>query len=345
MRADRLISILMFLQARGRMTAAELADELEVSERTIYRDLEALHASGVPVLAERGPGGGCTLPDNYRSNLTGLSEPEVRALFLSAVPGPLADLGLGKSIEAAVLKLTASLPAVQRDNIEQMRERIHIDTAEWFRPPEPLPHLDTLQRAVWEDRCVEVLYTRSDSGVVRRRLEPYGLVAKAGVWYVVASISTSTRPMGVTRVKTARRQVQVYRVSRIVEADLLEAQFERPDWLNLPGYWERWQKEFQDSLPRYSVTIRVAPDILQILPLLHGEGVRALINNAAPPDDGGWIQITLVFQSFEQARISVLGLGASAEVVDPPELQTAVLEAAAQIIERYRVLDPTSRRS
>ena len=165
------------------MTASELADELEVSERTIYRDLEALHASGVPVLAERGPGGGCTLPDNYRSNLTGLSEHEVRALFLSAVPGPLADLGLGKSIEAAVLKLTASLPAVQRDNIGQMRERIHIDTAEWFRPPEHLPHLDTMQRAVWDDHCVEVLYTRSDrrpgaqeAGAVRAGGESRGLV-------------------------------------------------------------------------------------------------------------------------------------------------------------------------
>src|SRR5215204_5559935 len=121
MRADRLISILMFLQARGRMTAAELAGELEVSERTIYRDLEALHASGVPVIAERGPGGGCALPDNYRVNLTGLSESEVRGLFLSAVPGPLADLGLGKAVEAAVLKLTAALPDTHRRNLEQVR--------------------------------------------------------------------------------------------------------------------------------------------------------------------------------------------------------------------------------
>jgi len=325
----------MFLQARGRMTAGELAEELEVSERTIYRDLEALNAAGVPVLAERGPGGGCELPENYRTNLTGLSEPEVRGLFLSAVPGPLADLGLGKSIEAAVLKLTASLPAVQRDNIGQMRERIHIDTAEWFRPPEQVPHLDTVQRAVWADRCVAVLYTRSDNGLVRRRLEPYGLVAKAGVWYMVAAMSTLVRPLGVTRVKTARRQLQVYRVSRIVEARVLEEQFERPEWLNLQEYWERWQQEFQDSLPRYATRIRVAPDIVPLLPRLHGEGVRALISNADPPDAHGWIEITLVFQSLEEACISVLGLGASAEVVEPAELHIAVLEAAARVVELY----------
>jgi len=207
------------------MTAAELAGELEVSERTIYRDLEALHASGVPVLAERGLGGGITLPDNYRSNLTGLSDGEVRALFLSAVPGPLADLGLGKSIEAAVLKLTASLPDIHRRNIEQVRERIHIDTTEWFRQAEEIPHLELLQRAVWDDRLVTVLYQKSDSGRIKRCLEPYGLVAKGGVWYIVASVTSNMRPLGVTRVKAARRTLTVYRVSRIQQAELLDDRF------------------------------------------------------------------------------------------------------------------------
>jgi predicted DNA-binding transcriptional regulator YafY len=216
-----------------------------------------------------------------------------------------------------------------------MRERIHIDTAEWFRPPEHLPHLDIVQRAVWDDRCIDVLYTRSDNGVVRRRLEPSGLVAKAGVWYMVAAMSTLVRPIGVARVKTARRQLQVYRISRLVEANMLEEQFERPEWLNLQEYWERWQKEFQDSLPRYATRIRLSPDILPLMPRLHGEGVRALISGAAPPDHNGWIEITLVFQSREEACISILGLGANAEVIEPAELHTAVLQSAERVIELY----------
>ncbi|MGA7731163.1 MAG: YafY family protein [Chloroflexia bacterium] len=335
MRADRLISILMFLQARGRMTAAELAEELEVSERTIYRDLEALHTSGVPVLAERGPGGGVTLPDNYRSNLTGLSDGEVRALFLSAVPGPLADLGLGKSIEAAIRKLTASLPDMHRRNIEQMRERMYIDTAEWFRAPEQVPYLDLMQRAVWDDRLVDITYSRADSGKVKRCLEPYGLVAKGGVWYVVAAVAASARPLGVSKMKAARRTLQTYRVSRIQHAELMDAHFERPEWFNLHDYWERWQREFQVGVPKYLATVRVSPDLVYVLPRIYGEDVRALIDGAGPPDGEGWIRLTLTFRSFEDARTSLLGLGANAEVVEPMELHAAILDMAGSVVELY----------
>ncbi len=326
------------------MTAAELSEELEVSERTIYRDLEALHASGVPVLAERGPGGGVLLPDNYRSNLTGLSEGEVRALFLSAVPGPLADLGLGKSIEAAVLKLTASLPPTQRRSIEQVRERMYIDTAEWFRPPEDVPYLDLMQRAVWDDQLVDIMYVKSDSGKVRRCLEPYGLVAKGGVWYVVAAVAANARPLGVTRMKAARRSLQVYRVSRIQHAEAMEAHFERPEWFNLREYWERWQREFQDGQPKYSATIRVSPDFVYMLPRIYGEGMRALIEGAGPPDGDGWIRLTLTFQSFEEARASILGLGVNAEVVEPLDLHMAVLDTAGAVVELYGGTEDENRR-
>lgn len=317
------------------MTAGELAEELEVSERTIYRDLEALHMSGVPVLAERGPGGGVTLPDNYRSNLTGLSDGEVRALFLSAVPGPLADLGLGKSIEAAVRKLTASLPDTHRRNIEQMRERMHIDTAEWFKQAEQLPYLDLVQRAVWDDRLIDVSYLRADSGRIKKCLEPYGLVAKGGVWYVVAAVAANARPLGVTRVQSARRNMSVFRVSRIQHATLMEERFERPAWFNLQEYWNRWQQDFQDSQSKYYATVRVSPDFVYRLPAIYGEGVRALVDDAGPPDDDGWIRITLTFGSFEEARASILGLGANAEVVEPIELHIAVLDMAASVIELY----------
>lgn len=317
------------------MTAAELAGELEVSERTIYRDLEALHASGVPVLAERGPGGGCELPDNYRTNLTGLSDGEVRALFMSAVPGPLADLGLGKSIEAAVRKLSASLPDSHRRNIEQVRERMYIDTAEWFRPPEQLPYLDMIQRAVWNDQIVDITYQKADSGRIKRCVEPYGLVAKAGVWYVVAAVANTMRPIGVTRVKAARRSVTVFRVSRIQHAELMEGHFERPDWFNLHSYWDRWQQDFQDGQPKYSATIRVRPEFLPMLPRIYGEEARALLEQAGPPDSGGWTHITLTFQSFEEARNSILGLGINAEVVAPPELHSAVLAMAGAVVDMY----------
>jgi predicted DNA-binding transcriptional regulator YafY len=259
----------------------------------------------------------------------------VRALFLAAVPGPLADLGLGKSIEAAVLKLTASLPAIHRRSIEQMRERMHIDTAEWFRPPEQLPYLDLMQQAVWDDRLIDITYMRSDSGKVKRCLEPYGLVAKAGVWYVVAAVAGNARPLGVTRMKAARRNLQTYRVSRIQHAELMDAHFERPEWFSLHEYWDRWQREFQDGQPRYSVTVRVSPDFVYALPRIYGEGVRALIDAADPPDDEGWIQIRLTFHSFEDARASILGLGANAEVVEPVELHAAVLDMAGSVIELY----------
>jgi predicted DNA-binding transcriptional regulator YafY len=212
---------------------------------------------------------------------------------------------------------------------------MHIDTAEWFRPPEPLAYLDLMQRAVWDDRLVDIIYLRSDSGKVRRCLEPYGLVAKAGVWYVVAAVAGNMRPLGVTKMKAARRQLQTYRVARIQHAELMDAHFERPEWFNLQEYWDRWQREFQESQPKYTATIRVSPDFVYALPRVYGDGVRALIDAASPPDGDGWIRITLTFHSFEEARASILGLGANAEVVEPLELHAAVLDMAGSVVELY----------
>jgi len=317
------------------MTATELAEELEVSERTIYRDLEALHAAGVPVLAERGPGGGCELPENYRTNLTGLSEVEVRGLFLSAVPGPLADLGLGKSIEAAVRKLTASLPAAHRQGLEQVRERIHVDTSEWFRQEEPVPHLDSIEQAVWQNRQVDITYVTGTGSRIKKCLEPYGLVAKGTVWYVVGGVSDATRVFNVAHVRSARRVIQVYRVSRIQAARLLDAQFERPEEFDLRAYWEEWCSEFQANLPKYVATVRISPFLVSTLPRIYGEGIHALLDRAGPPDEDGWVTITLTFDSFEAARTSILGLGTAAEAVDPPELRAAVLAMACEVVDFY----------
>ena len=320
MRADRLLSVLMLLQARGRMTAGELAKELEVSERTVYRDLEALHAAGVPVLAERGPGGGCMLPEKYRTNLTGLTESEVRGLFLSVAPGPLTDLGLGKAVEAAMLKLSASLPESHRHDIERLHQRIYVDTAEWFRPEEPIPHLKTLEDAVWQEKRLALTYIRSDGVRVRRYVNPYGLVAKAGVWYLVGE---------------GLKYVTVYRVSRIREAEMMDDGFERPSEFDLSGYWDQWCAEFEASLPKYAVTVRVAPDFVTTLPTLLGEGMRTLIDRADPPDDEGWITLSLTFESFEMARAHVLSLGTGVEVIEPAEMRKGVAGMARSIARLY----------
>lgn len=327
------------------MTATELAAELEVSERTIYRDLEALNASGVPVMTERGPGGGCVLPENYRTNLTGLSGHEVRGLFLSAVPGPLADLGMGKSIEAAVLKLTASLPAVHRQGLEQVRGRIHVDTSEWFCPNEPLAHLDTIERAVWSSHQVDISYLTSGGARMKKCIEPYGLVAKGMVWYVVAAVAEGARVFKVAHVKSARRYVQVYRVSRIQSARMLEEQFERPGDFDLRTYWEKWCAEFESNLPKYSAMVRIDPQLSPAMTRMFGESMRDLLDSAGPPDGMGWVTITLTFDSFEAARTSILGLGRAAEVLEPPELRTAIRDMACEVAAFYENSNGVKRRS
>lgn len=335
MRADRLISLVMLLQARGRMTASELARELEVSERTVYRDLEALNAAGVPVLAERGPGGGVMLPDKYRTDLTGLTEKEVRGLFMSVVPGPLSALGLDKAIEAAMLKLAAALPDRQRRGVERVRGRIHVDTAHWFHTGEAVPHLITLQEAVWQERRVMVQYQSASGGRSRTYFNPYGLVAKAGVWYLVGVTMRERRAFGVSQVREARQEIVVYRVSRIRHAALTDEPFDRPSTFDLASFWAEWCAEFEASLPRYRVTLRVAPDMVQALPAIYGEGVRATIAEAGQPDAEGWLTIALTFESFDAARSSLLSLGTGAEIIEPHELKESVVRAAAGIVAFY----------
>ena len=320
MRADRLLSIVMLLQARGRMTAQDLSEELEVSLRTIYRDLEALNAAGVPVLADRGPGGGCALPEQYRANLSGLTGNEVRALFLSVVPGPLADLGLGKAVEAALLKLSAELPDAHKHEVERIRSRIHVDTASWFRAEEPVPHLKTIEEALWQERTLLLAYRRADGARVKRFVSPYGLVAKAGVWYLVGAV---------------RRKLYTYRVSRVREAALTHDRFQRPDNFNLSAFWNEWCESFEHNIPKYLVTMRVRPEYLPTLPIIYGEGVNTLIEAAAPPDEWGRITLTLTFESFESARLHLLGMGTGAEIVEPEELRRAVLDMASRVVDMY----------
>ena len=202
MRASRLVQLLLFLQTRGRTTAAVLARELEVSERTIHRDVEALSAAGVPIYAERRPHGGIQLIDGYRTRLTGLTGDEAEALFLSGLPGPAAELGLGTVVAAARLKVLAALPSELRVRASRLVERFHLDAAGWFHASEPVPHLAVLADAVWEARRLAITYRRGDSEV-ERSLEPLGLVLKAGVWYLVAASEGQVRTYRVSRIRSA----------------------------------------------------------------------------------------------------------------------------------------------
>jgi predicted DNA-binding transcriptional regulator YafY len=222
MRADRLLSLLMLLQSRGRMTARKLAEQLEVSERTIYRDMEALGIAGIPVCAERGPGGGCFLIDGYQTKLTGLNATEIRALFLLKMTRPLADLGLSKALDDAMLKLSAALPAQQRGDAEQVRQRIHLDMEDWQQNGSSVPHLPTLQEAVWHDRKLLIQYDEDCRLCQEHLIEPYGLVSKANSWYIVAMVANEQR---------------VFNVSRISTAVLSEEHFTRPAAFDLSSFW------------------------------------------------------------------------------------------------------------
>jgi len=321
MRADRLLSLLILLQTRGSLTAQELADELEVSVRTIYRDLQALSTAGVPVYAERGPGGGCSLLESYRTNLTGLTPQEARALFMLSIPAPLDQLGVTQELKAALLKLSAALPASQRGEEERSRQRIHLDSSWWFQAEEAVPCLLTIQQALWQDRKLHLTY-RADFGTqVQQTIAPYGLVAKASVWYLVYA-----HPSG---------DVRALQVSRVAEAAILDETFERPANLDLAAFWKDWCTEFEDSRARYMVTVRAAAELVPQLPYYFGNGIQALITQAPAPDAEGWITLTLPFESLPAARARILGFGRAVEVLEPEALRKSVIDFASQITAFY----------
>ncbi len=320
MRADRLLSILMLLQVRGHMTARELAERLEVSERTIYRDIEALSVAGVPVYAERGPGGGCMLAEGYRTNLTGLTEAEVRTLFLPGMSAALADLGVSKALEAAMLKLLAALPTAQRHNAERVRQRLYMDAVGWFHSNEAVPFLQTLQEAVWHDLRVQITYRKKNGEVSERIVDPLALVVKAGIWYMIA---------------VSHDELRVFRISRVMEATLTDEPCQRPADFDLEKFWVAWSAELQIKAPGYSIKVRVSPAFVPILPQILGETVYTLIENAEPPNEEGWITIPLTFGSFEGARSYVLGFGTMVEVLEPQELRQSVIAFARGIVKFY----------
>jgi len=317
MRADRLLSILLLLQVHQSITARELAQRLEVSERTIYRDMEALSTAGIPVTAERGTGGGWMLLEEYRTNLTGLNPAEIQSLFLTKPARLLADLGLDKAAEAALIKLLAALPAMHRRDAEDIRQRIHVDATGWYQTEEDLSFLPTLQEALWQERKLLLTYQRSDGASVERLVDPLGLVAKGSVWYLIAAVEGEAR---------------TYRVSRMQGAKVTDQPCLRPPGFDLAAHWAQSSAQFKANLPRYPATVRVDP---AILPRLEYAGKSARIEQIDPPDADGWLKVFIQFEIEEQACAYVLGFGPQIEVLEPQELREKVINLAEGVVALY----------
>jgi predicted DNA-binding transcriptional regulator YafY len=321
MRASRLVSLLLLLQTRTRMTAGELAAELEVSVRTVHRDVEALSAAGVPIYAERGPLGGVRLVDGYRTRLTGMTAEEAEALFLSGVPGPAAELGLGTVVTAARLKVLAALPPELRTRASRLVERFHLDAAGWFHAGEPVPHLAAVSEAVWENRCLAIEYERGDR-TVPRTIEPIGLVLKAGTWYVVA------RTDG---------QIRTYRASRISAATVLDERCERPEDFDLAGFWAESSAAYEASQERVTVTVRVRPDRMWRLADVIGSRAMETAERLDDPDPDGWTRMRLRLQWPDEVPGLLLGAGPHVEVLEPADIRDRIVATAERVLVRYGV--------
>lgn len=312
--------MVLLLQSRDVMTAAELARELEVSERTVARDALSLSEAGIPVYADRGRTGGYRLIGGYRTRLTGLGRDEAAALFLSGLPGALREMGLQDAASAARLKVSAALVPALSDASESAAQRFHLDAPGWYQEPSTPPLLPVLARAVWSDRCVRAVYRRRD-GDVERELEPYGLVLKAGVWYLCARADGTPR---------------VYRIDRFVSAEAAGEGFDRDEDFDLPSFWSERAESFARSLLRSEVVVRVTGDGARRLPhVTDRAAAEEALAAAGPPDAGGRVTLTLPVESPEVAYTQLLSLGPEVEVLGPPELRERFVRAAAGLRDLY----------
>ncbi|KOT91662.1 transcriptional regulator [Streptomyces sp. NRRL F-5755] len=321
MRAARLIRMVLLLQSRPSMTAAELARELEVSERTVARDVLSLSEAGVPVYADRGRAGGYRLIGGYRTRLTGLGRSEVEALFLSGVPAALRDMGLADAASAARLKVSAALLPELRDAADGAAQRFHLDAPAWYREPATPELLPAVADAVWDDRRVAARYRRKDTEV-ERELEPYGLVLKAGVWYLAAR---------------AGEDVRVYRIDRFTSVTLLDDRFTRDPDFDLPAFWAERAAQFARSILRDEVTVRLTPaGARQLRHVTDRAGADEALAAAGEPDEQGRITVALPVESLDVAFGQLLGLGPEGEVLAPAALRERFAAAAARTYGLYR---------
>jgi predicted DNA-binding transcriptional regulator YafY len=327
MKADRLLSALMLLQGHGRLTGRQLAKRLEVSERTVHRDMEALSAAGVPVFALRGAQGGWQLAEGWQTSVPGLEEQELRALLM-AQPRALGDLRLAGAAERAMGKLMASLPAALRQQAMTTRERLFIDVEGWRGSRENLSMLPIVQEAVWRDRQLQIRYVRGGrdttgrDGAGRENAErivhPLGLVAKGSAWYLVANTADGFR---------------TFRISRIECATILADACSRPADFDLATHWKAATTTYQDSLPRYEVSLRVELGVATWLKHWRSAWLAEPMGSA---DADGWLTCRVQFDSEEEACFVVLGFGRRAEVLAPLSLRDRILAEVDGIIARLK---------
>jgi predicted DNA-binding transcriptional regulator YafY len=322
MRASRLLSVLLLLQNRGLLTAQQIADELAVSVRTVYRDIDALSATGVPVYAEHGHGGGYRLVDGFRTRLTGLTEQEAESIFFAGLPAAATELGLGSVLATAELKLRAALPATLNRQVGRVRDRFHLDAAGWFRETETNPHLAALAGAVWNEHRVRLTYERHAAPrVVERVVDPLGIVLKAGVWYFVARVGDDLR---------------TYRVAAIVALTVLDERFTRPGDFDLAATWTAWTEDFERRLFRGEAVIRLSPRGVEMIPYLMTRAMaRGTQHTIQPPDADGWARAVVPIESVLHAHGELLRLGAEVEVLEPPELRDMLRATVARLAAFY----------
>ena len=321
MKSSRLLSILMLLQAHGRLSAPVLARTLEVSTRTILRDIDQLSAAGVPLWGERGREGGFQLRPGWSTQLTGLTEPESQALLLAGLPSAATDLGLGAQAASARLKLVASLPSEWREQAERVGGRLHIDPVDWYRAKETPEHLRDMAQAVWQSRRVAVRY-ESWRGQAERQLEPLGLVLKAGTWYVAARVE-------------GQKAVRSYRLAAVLALRNLPASFKRPADFDLGSYWQASAARFEAELNPLQARVSVSPRAMGWL-------VNARTPFARPPEalcqtgPEAWVEVLLSIESIEHGARRLLSFGSEVRVLEPVALREAMLNELAATQSMYQ---------
>ncbi|MCL6443456.1 MAG: YafY family transcriptional regulator [Alicyclobacillus sp.] len=315
MRADRLMAILLILQREGLQTAPQLAQRLEVSERTILRDMDALCASGVPVYAERGPHGGFRLADGYRIDLTGMRSPEFRTLFLRGLGGILSDLGWEHDAQTAREKLMSAVPKDQRMAVDEVAQRFYIDDAKWFSRESSSPWLRVLQDAIWANVRLEMSYRTANGETSMRLVSPLALVAKAGVWYLVAE---------------RQQELRVYRVDRIVQVTTTKDRFERPPSFHLEEFWKTWTQRFVSNLPRYDVLLWIEERAFPTFVRRNSFPYERIDTSSAPE---GYVGVRVTFETIDMACVIILAYDFQVFVVEPIELRIMVTDRARQILQ------------
>jgi predicted DNA-binding transcriptional regulator YafY len=320
-RADRLLSLALLLQARGRMSAHDLASALEVSVRTVYRDIAALNAAGVPVLAEPGPNGGCALIEGYRFPLRGLSPDEAEALLALGAPGVAADLGLADVLDSAQHKVRTSAGAAGQPAL------VHLDLPRWFHGTEPVPHLPALAAAVRRGQAVQLGYRRDGGEAAPRAVGPLGLVNKAGTWYLIATRDGGAGDPG--------GAPAVFRVGRVTAVRTLPAPVTRPAGFDLAAFWDQWSAEFEASRPQIRVLAWATPLALGIFPYVFGDAGRRAAADAGPAGPDGRREVTLTFEEEPAAVHRLAGFGGEVEVTEPASVRGGLIETAAALLARY----------